>query len=102
VVLFIILFISLLGLDIICPTLMRRRQTQSQIYIYILYFFYFLFTKLIKSIDFVISKIFFIDYLDDLELFIGEKLIFTKKKKKSVALPFAAASAVCQTLLSGP
>jgi hypothetical protein len=38
-----------------------------------------------KSIDFVISKkIFFIDFLDELELFIGENRFL--RKKKSVTL----------------
>jgi hypothetical protein len=48
-------------------------------------YFYFLWTELIWSIDFVISKKnFFIDFLDELGLFIGEKLICTKKKFPSL------------------
>jgi hypothetical protein len=38
-----------------------------------------------RSIDFVFSKKnFFIDFLDELELFIGEKQVFTKKKSPSL------------------
>jgi hypothetical protein len=51
--------------------------------------YYFLWTKLIWSIDFVISKKkFFIDFLDELELFIGEKQVFAKKKPSLCRLPW--------------
>jgi hypothetical protein len=55
--------------------------------------FYFLWTELIWSIDFVIpKKFFFIDFLDKLELFLGEKQVFTKKKVRH--------SAVCREFMA--
>jgi hypothetical protein len=49
--------------------------------------FYFLWTKLIWSIDIVISKKqFFIEFLDEWEFFIGEKQVFTKKKVRHSAV----------------
>jgi hypothetical protein len=62
--------------------------------------FYFLWTKLIWSIDLVISKKKkkIIDFLDELGLFIGEKPIFTKKKFRRSAAVCGLPSAVISWL----
>jgi hypothetical protein len=46
----------------------------------------------------VISKFFFIDFLDESGLFIGEKPVYTKKKFPSLCRRLPPSAAVCRRL----